>query len=335
MQALQASPRPSPLGYGPKCPPFSGNFTVNRYQLYPENADFDFNNCLLYIGVVWNASVGIYDPYTKDIEILEFDGITHDPIYHIGGVAANPRTSLVSIVVDYWPTILTGGVDMSGTNYIMLLDPETRKLLYNFNITTVTQGRASGYQDVEFDPDDNVYVVGTYPSSIVKVDSKGKNLGIWYLDDKINSTVAGFTGLAANGWTLLASHSSEGNLYRLDMRSKRGKPELISVAPPHKIDTPDAIQLPPRYKGTVLLVAELFKGVSVFRDKTGKWKNAEYRGLVEWTDPGSVVTAPVQVGDAVYMNLVPFGAGPGGGAGNATEFLYYDITAQVDALLQG
>lgn len=285
--------------------------------------------------MVWNASVGIYNPYTAHIEILEFDGITHDPIYHIGGVAANPRTDLLSVVVDYWPTIETGGVDMSGTNYIMLLDPKARKVLYNFNITTVAQGRASGYQDMEFDPDDNVYVVGTYPSSIVKVDNKGKGLKIWYLDNKVNSTVAGFTGLASNGWTLVASHSSEGNLYRLDMRSEHGKPELVSVNPPHKIEVSDAIQIPPRYKGTVLLVAELFKGVSVFRDKKGTWKEAEYLGLIEWTDPGSVVTAPVQIGDAVYMNLPPFGAGPGGGAGNATEFLYYDFTAQLDALLQG
>ncbi len=35
-----------------KCPPFSGNFTIHQYQLYPENADFDFNSCLLYIGYV-------------------------------------------------------------------------------------------------------------------------------------------------------------------------------------------------------------------------------------------------------------------------------------------
>ena len=38
--------------HGRKCPPFSGNFTVKAYQLYPENADFDFNACVLYIGLV-------------------------------------------------------------------------------------------------------------------------------------------------------------------------------------------------------------------------------------------------------------------------------------------
>jgi hypothetical protein len=34
------------------CGPFGGNFTIDQYLLYPENADFDFNSCLLYIGLV-------------------------------------------------------------------------------------------------------------------------------------------------------------------------------------------------------------------------------------------------------------------------------------------
>ena len=34
------------------CPPFKGTFTIKQYQLYPENADYDFKTCLLYIGFV-------------------------------------------------------------------------------------------------------------------------------------------------------------------------------------------------------------------------------------------------------------------------------------------
>jgi hypothetical protein len=33
-------------------PSFSGNFTINQYQLYAENADYDFNSGLLYLGFV-------------------------------------------------------------------------------------------------------------------------------------------------------------------------------------------------------------------------------------------------------------------------------------------
>jgi len=32
------------------CPPFSGDFTIHNYKLYPENVDFDFDSCLLYVG---------------------------------------------------------------------------------------------------------------------------------------------------------------------------------------------------------------------------------------------------------------------------------------------
>lgn len=216
----------------------------------------------------------------------------------------------------------------------MLLDPSTRKLLYKHNLTKITQGRFGGFQDVEHDPNNNVYVVGTYPSSILRVDNRGKKIETWYLDETSNHTVAGFSGLASKDWILLASDNVSGGFYRFDMRSAHGIPHFITVTPAHKIESPDAIQLPPRYKGTVLLVADLRKGVSVFRDKKRKWEEAEYLGTVEWTDPSAVVTAPVQVGDGVYMNLVPFGAAPGGGAGNVTDFLYFDITAEVDALLQ-
>jgi hypothetical protein len=34
-----------------KCPEFTkGTFSVNQYQLYPENADWDAKNCLVYFG---------------------------------------------------------------------------------------------------------------------------------------------------------------------------------------------------------------------------------------------------------------------------------------------
>ena len=34
------------------CPPFSGNLTLHEYQLYPENADWDSRQCLLYLECV-------------------------------------------------------------------------------------------------------------------------------------------------------------------------------------------------------------------------------------------------------------------------------------------
>lgn len=46
-----ASAHPTARQQAP-CGPFKGNFTVKQYQLYPENADFDFLSCKLFIGYV-------------------------------------------------------------------------------------------------------------------------------------------------------------------------------------------------------------------------------------------------------------------------------------------
>lgn len=286
--------------------------------------------------ILWNASVGIYDPYTKELDVVEFEGITHNPEFHIGGVQYNHRTNLLSIVVDAGAAFNTGGQDISGTNYIMLWDPATRELLYKHNLTAITEGQYGAFQDAEHDPDNNVYVVGTYPSSIMKVDNKGQNIETWYLDDNLNHTIAGFNGLATNGWTLIANDDASGNLYRFDMRCERGIPTEIKISPPHKISRTDAIQLPRKYAGTVLLVSELGQSVSVYRDKSGKWHEAEYLGLVNWSDQTALVTAPLQIGDGIYFDVDPFldpGLGGPGTAGNRTDFLYLDVTDKVEALL--
>ena len=39
-----------------KCAPKNGTFTVEAYQLYPENADWDTKKCLLYFGYDLHAS---------------------------------------------------------------------------------------------------------------------------------------------------------------------------------------------------------------------------------------------------------------------------------------
>lgn len=44
---VQAALRPSKKA----CPPFTnGSFAIQQYQLYPENADWDVNNCIVYFG---------------------------------------------------------------------------------------------------------------------------------------------------------------------------------------------------------------------------------------------------------------------------------------------
>ncbi|KAH6639897.1 hypothetical protein C7974DRAFT_422390 [Boeremia exigua] len=320
-----------------KCPQFSGNFTISAYQLYPENADFDFNSCVLYTGNLWNASVGIYDPYTTAYESIEFENITGNPDFFIGGVKMNHRTNLLSVTAYANKAFGTEGQDLSGTNYVMQWNPSTRQLHYKHNLTATTQGRFSGLQDVAHDPANNVYVIGTYPSSIVRVDPKGKKAQTWYLEDRLDKVIAGYSGVATKDWTLIANDEATGSLYRFDMRAKKGIPVRIEVTPPHEIGLTDGIQLPPKYNGTVLVVAERTLGASVYRSRKRDWKKAEYLGIVPWFSTDRNVTKALQVGDAVFFNLTPFGdTGIGGprSAGNRTDFFYMDITGEIDALLR-
>lgn len=285
--------------------------------------------------------MGIYDPYArKYVETLEFRGITMDPALHIGGIGVDKGTGRLSIVVDAGAAFNTAGQDISGTNLIMQWDPKTRKTLYQFNLTTLSKGRYGGPQDVEHDPEGNIYTVWTFSSALTKTDKKGKT-SEWYFSGN-NHTIWGYSGLAAKEWLLLVSDAESGGLVKFDMRQKRGKPKTIQVKPAYRLTFPDAAYLPPIYKGTVLLVAEIFNGVAVFESKSGKWDKAEYKGTVpipdEITDENVVVTAVIQVGNSVYMVTQP-GAGsypivPGTLGGNHSDFLFPDITRKVDALLK-
>ena len=70
-----------------ECPPFrGGSFAIDYYQRYPENADWDPDSCLLWIGALWNATMATYNPYTSQItQVLEFPNASYTGTMHIGG----------------------------------------------------------------------------------------------------------------------------------------------------------------------------------------------------------------------------------------------------------
>ncbi len=295
---------------------------------------------------LFNSSVGIYDPYAnKMVDIIEFPGISHNPEFHIGGVGIDKRTGLLSIVVDAAAAFSTSPPDVAGTNLILLWDPTSKELLYKVNLTDTTHGKYGGFQDVEQDPDGNVYVVGTFPGSILKVEKfqpgrkREPEVDVWYLSQPVNTNRTGLGGLAVTDWTLLSNDNDGGRILKFDLRSssKTGTPVVVPLTPNHTLSFSDAIYLPPKYHGTVLLVAEDGPGITVLRSKSGTWDTAEYLGTVPKGLPDSIsATAAVQIGsEALYMNVVTFADPlvPGTLAGNRTAFPYYDITAQVEKLL--
>ncbi|KAI0384207.1 hypothetical protein F5Y04DRAFT_278211 [Hypomontagnella monticulosa] len=327
-----------------QCPPLeTGTIIVDSYQLYPENADFDMNQCLLYFGALFNASVVVYDPYKAEtVETLEFPGITRTRPFHVGGVAWDPYTNLISILVDSAVPHETADHEISGDDFIKRYDPVKKEYLWSLNITEVTQGLYGGQQDVEHDARGHVYILGSYPGTLLRVKPDGSSIEPWYLPEKIDHTYYGLTGLAATGDILLASdiknNSGSGEIYRFDMTAEKGTPVLVPRTPNDPILDFDAIYLPPKYGGKVLLISEHSRGVSVLRSADGKWETAEYLGLIPndpTLDEGGANTATVEISGNIYMVVEWFGDPivAGTSAGNRTEFPLTDITDQVEKLL--
>jgi len=211
--------------------------------------------------------MAIYNPYDQTTEIISFPNITQNPAFHVGGVAANPHTNFISIVADAGAAFITAGQDISGTNTLLLWDPETKKELYRLNLTETTQGTYGGFQDVEFDSRGNVYVVGTFPSSILRVENNGSTVNEWYKSNG-SHTVTGFQGLAMTGDILLANDntvSPNGSLVKFDTASPKGTPVAVPINPPRSIAGSDGLYFPPKYNGMHTFLVPHFAHVRIHR----------------------------------------------------------------------
>ncbi|GAW11440.1 hypothetical protein ANO14919_007860 [Xylariales sp. No.14919] len=358
------------------CPPFSnGTVNIAAYQLYPENVDFDEQSCLLCsretnIGSLYNASVVVYDPYKASVvSTIEFPNITRTPPFHIGGVAWDPYASRraknksadeITILVDAAAAHETAGHDVSGDNYILRWDAAAQKVLWSVNLTSVSRGRYGGPQDIEHDEQGNIFVLGTYPGTLLRVPRDGSRVDEWFIpaprgNKTLDHEVVGYTGLAAaDGSTLLVTDARNrsadgGALYRFDMSAAKGTPTRVPISyptPSAVIRPGDAVYLPPKYANEVLLITEHDAGVSVLRSQDGKgasrrdkWQRAEFLGRIP-NPPGiaangGLVTAAVEIAGSVFMIEEWFTDPlvPGTSAGNRTSFPLVDITAQLDALV--
>ena len=339
------------------CPPFTkGTFNIEAYQLYPENMDWDAKLCQVYIGyvaftailscfltanlrsILFNASFGVYDPYKETLEVHSFPGSTLVKDFHVGAVAWDKYSGLAAVVIGQGNAFETSGANISGDNFIARYDPRDKKFLWTLNITTVAQGRYGGFNDITYDPSGNTYVCGTFPSSILKVDPQGKAIVPWYLPETVNHTVRGFSGIASHGDTMVALDSGTGKLFRFDTKAAKGTPIPVPHTPEESITRGDAIRLPLKFDGKVLLIAQNLRGVAVLRSKDASWTSAEYLGLIP-QDPslptGQLTTSTVQIGNKIYMVTDWFADPivPGTVAGNKTSFPMVDITSKIDALL--
>ncbi|KAK3681561.1 hypothetical protein B0T22DRAFT_522678 [Podospora appendiculata] len=333
---------------GHQCPPFSkGNFTVSQFQLYPENAIWDDRHCVVYFASLFNGSVVVYDPYRDKVtKILEFPAITNVLGQHASGLDYNPDTNLLSVVIDSQNPFLAEGADVTGDNWLIKYDLTRQRELWRTNLTAVTRGLWGGFQDVSVDTRGNSYVIGTYPKSVVKVTPWGQP-SVYYPPQTNDTTVHGYTGTAHVGNTMLVvdnngtpESSATGNseIFRLDLNKAHGAPVLVPRTPHTPIGEADKIHLPQAYGGTVLLVAEDLRGLTVLRSLDG-WHTAEHRGFIPSDFPvffQKIVPSSIQIGPTKNYLIGQYFPGafvPGTNSGNRTDFPMFDLTAQIDALL--
>ncbi|KNG86203.1 hypothetical protein ANOM_005991 [Aspergillus nomiae NRRL 13137] len=323
------------------CPTLTGNITVNAYQLYPEHADFNEDDCLVYLSALYNSTVAVYDPYKREVvDNIHLPGLSGDPVLHMSGVVVDPQGQL-SVIVDAGAAFDTQGQDISGDNFLVKVDPRHGQVLWRKNLTEVTNGVYGGYQDAAHDAHGNTFVVGTFPASIIKVGPNGSTAIPWYLQPQPNQTVPGLSGLAARGDILLGTDGSDGQLYRFNMTEEMG----------HKIHVPlkgsnvtrignslDGILLPKQFNGTVLLVSDTTDGTAILRSADRLWTSAEMVGTVPnvYASRNGFSVDNVEIGGSLYSVTEFFldEKVPGTLAGNRTQFPLVDITNQVLELLK-
>ncbi|RKL01762.1 hypothetical protein BFJ71_g5091 [Fusarium oxysporum] len=298
-------------------------------------------NCSCPTRFLFNSSVSVYDPYKRRIvDNFTFLNIALNPNHHVAGIAVDPSTGLLGVTVNDRIVLQTLGKEAPSLSYFLLYDQKKRQVKNSFNINAVTKGKVIGIQDLDYDKRGHKYVLGSYPSSIVRIDPSGRRSTAWYMAEPFAETHLkyGFGGIQIIGDVVLVNDNMIGGFKRFDARSSIGSPTVVPFTPNVSIEWSDAIFAPPRYHGTVLLVAENYKGISVMRSHDG-WKTADYMGLITASEvdiPSDALTvATVQIGQSLYAVPEFFFDAPVApwNAGNRTQYTLYDITAKVETLL--
>ncbi len=173
----------------------------------------------------------------------------------------------------------------------------------------------------------------------MRIDKDGRNLIAWYPPHTNVTTKQGYGGLAAIG-DILLTNDGDGQIYRFDMRHEKGKPVNVPITPNVTYSDEDAIYLPPKYNGTILLVSSHASGIQVLRSKDAKWDTAEHLGTIpNLKGPlydASLPAAAVQMGSNSVYIIDEFFSDPwveGQTAGNRTLFPMPDITEKIERLL--
>ncbi|OAA67467.1 Six-bladed beta-propeller, TolB-like protein [Cordyceps fumosorosea ARSEF 2679] len=340
-----AACKPKPAASACTAP--KGGFTIKAKSLYPENADFDTSRCVTYISNLYNSTVTVYDAAKNDVtNVLTFDGITNEKAFHISGVQRDDKHDMLTISANAGAAFDTQGGDISGSNMLLQYNLTAGALAWQKDLTLTSNGVYGGFQDMEHDAAGNAFVIGTFPSSILKVSADGNTVDEWFVSNKTGVTPKphGFTGIAKfdDSRRVLVTDGETGQLLKFDLAAPKGVPVVVPIGDEKIGADLDGAYLPPLHKNTVLLVSDNTLGTVVLRSKDGNWDAAERLGVVPKpaADTEGFAVATVQIADRIYAVTEYFGDAPD--PKNATDtrtllredYPWYDITDDVQKLLK-
>ena len=205
------------------------------------------------------------------------------------------------------------------------------------------RNQTNGFQDMAEDSAGNVYAIGTFGNSIVKIlpTSSGSDAELWYVQEPYELAY-GFGGIVALGDKLVVSDSVSNALvtFQTDLSSPTSPPQAVYVKPS---DVPadiypmaDGLFAPSKYGGKVLLWSNDYNGTVVYGSQDG-WESARYLGLIPNEESelaqGGLVTDTFEIEDNIFtvyeffQTLLP--------PKRKEQWTFYDIPLQVDEIIKG
>ncbi|KAH6951200.1 hypothetical protein BKA56DRAFT_682257 [Ilyonectria sp. MPI-CAGE-AT-0026] len=358
---LAAAVRGHPFHPPKPCPPVRGTFTIDLFKLYSESSDWDPINCKYYAGSLFNATVAVYDPYTKESQILTSPGISHTDPYQISGVSFDAHTGSMFFTANSGIGFLSNGQDLSGPNKIIRWDVRKQEVVYIADLGPFQQefqnlyGHGiAGFEYAAADRYGNAYVAAGYGGNgIAKVWNNGSVSALYYAEKDTDPTLGRFTytnlaSIPLHDKIIVNDHQL-GTFVTFNTSASWSTPTIIKVSnmpSTYNRTGCDSLTTPTRYHGQQIMLCAVDRlggsgAVTVFQS-LDNWQSAKYLGVVYNTSPlaqqGVIVVNALQLSNSIYY--VPFFVSDSGNLalelkeGNRTAFPIIDITTEVDSIVK-
>jgi hypothetical protein len=305
---------------------------------------------------MYNCSLVEYDPYTKTSTAIDIPGLTQHGVieytdFHLNGIDFDPASGHIHIAAastTAFDSFLTGDyahANYTGPNRVLAYDPATRAFVADADLhaaqtafrraATPRGQRTSGFQDVAADTAGNVFAIGTFGNSVVRIAAGTSEARLWFQPRRYTKEY-GFGGIFAAGDKLVVSDTLTKGFVTFDATEEEPVPTRVAIRdlPAGYQPTADGLYAPPKYGGKIALWSDDFNGTAVYGSEDG-WSSARYLGPVENdfnATKGGLATATFEMAGSIYQLVQFFQAKLP--VKTKESFPFMDITKKVDEVVK-